>query len=67
MEPINFLLRARNLYENLEFLVSKPFKGNIQLINLKKIQIFLILFILYYYIQIYIFELLNCNYKFFIK
>lgn len=26
-DPINFLIRSRNLYENLEYLVAKPFKG----------------------------------------
>jgi len=25
-KPLGFLLRARNLYENIEFLVAKPFK-----------------------------------------
>ena len=28
-KPLGFLLRARNLYENIEFLVAKPFKQNI--------------------------------------
>lgn len=26
-EPIGFLLRSRNLYENIENMVAKPFKG----------------------------------------
>lgn len=26
-EPIGFLLRSRNLYENIEHLVAKPVKG----------------------------------------
>lgn len=28
-EPIGFLLRSRNLYENIENMVAKPFKVNI--------------------------------------
>lgn len=28
-EPIQFLLNSRNMYENIEFLVAKPFKSNI--------------------------------------
>ena len=26
-DPVNFLLRSRSLYENLEYLLAKPFKG----------------------------------------
>ncbi|KAL4468003.1 hypothetical protein ABPG72_015873 [Tetrahymena utriculariae] len=29
-DPIDFLIRARSLYENIEFLVAKPFKVNIE-------------------------------------
>lgn len=28
-DQMNFLLRSRNLYENIEYLVAKPFKVNI--------------------------------------
>ena len=31
-DPINFLVKSRNLYENLEYLVAKPFKSNIYVI-----------------------------------
>jgi hypothetical protein len=28
-DPLNFLLRSRSLYDNLEYLVTKPFKVSI--------------------------------------